>query len=81
MTRRFGIDTSVLVRLLTKHPEADFEYCVSKLHHLLDEGDEIFASNQVIGGDLRRRTASLRSIQADARASLRDALRSGWSPR
>ncbi len=77
MTRRFGIDTSVLVRLLTKHPEADFEYCVSKLHDLLDEGDEIFASNQVIGETYVAVQHHYGVSKADARASLRDALRSG----
>ena len=29
MTRRFGIDTSVLVRLLTGEPEADFALCAA----------------------------------------------------
>ena len=77
MTRRFGIDTSGLVRLLTKHPEADFEYCVSKLHHLLDDGDEIFASNQVIGETYVAVQHHYGVSKADARASLRDALRSG----
>ena len=50
MTRRFGIDTSVLVRLLTGEPAEDFAYCVTKLSALVEEdGAEIFASNQVIG--------------------------------
>ncbi len=49
MTRRFGIDTSILVRLLTGHPESDFESSVSRLRDLLEKGCEIFASNQVIG--------------------------------
>lgn len=49
MTRRFGIDTSILVRLLTRDPEADFEYCVGRLQTVLDADGEVFASNQVIG--------------------------------
>ena len=50
MTQRFGIDTSVLVRLLTGEPEADFARCLSKLQALTeDEHAELFASNQVIG--------------------------------
>ena len=50
MTRRFGIDTSVLVRLLTGDPEAEFARCVASLRVLVDaEGAEIVASNQVIG--------------------------------
>ena len=77
MTRRFGIDTSVLVRLLTRDPEADFEYCVGKLHALLDEGGEIFASNQVIGETYIAAQHHYGVSKADARASLLDALRSG----
>jgi hypothetical protein len=50
MTQHCGIDTSVLVRLATAEPEADFQHCVSELRALLEEQDaEIFASNQVIG--------------------------------
>ena len=49
MTRRYGIDTSVLVRLLTKQPTEDFTYCVSSLSSLVEDGSEILASNQVIG--------------------------------
>ena len=77
MTRRFGIDTSVLVRLLTRHPEAEFEHCVSRLHELVDEGDEVFASNQVIGEAYVAVQHHYGVSKDDARASLRDALRSG----
>ena len=49
MTQRFGIDTSVLVRLLTGDPELGFVRCVQRLTALAGEGAEIFASNQVIG--------------------------------
>ena len=64
MTLRFGIDTSVLVRLLTGEPAEDFEHCVSRLRILIeDDGAEVFASNQVIGEGVRRRSASLWSIQ------------------
>ena len=49
MTRRYGIDTSLPVRLPTVEPEADFAYCVAKPSALVDdEGAESFASNQVI---------------------------------
>ena len=37
MIRRYGIDTSVLVQLLTRDPEKDFECCVSKLRALMGE--------------------------------------------
>ena len=49
MTMRYGIDTSVLVRLITGNPAEQFEQCVSRLSSLVEEGAEIFASNQVIG--------------------------------
>ena len=50
MTRRFGIDTSVLVRLLTRDPQDEFERCVARLTELVEGQDcEIFASNQVVG--------------------------------
>lgn len=50
MTRRFGIDTSVLVRLLARDPQDEYERCVTRLTALVEEQDcEIFASNQVVG--------------------------------
>ena len=50
MIRRFGIDTSVLVRLLAGEPEEDFGHCVRGLRTLIEDEDaEVLASNQVIG--------------------------------
>jgi predicted nucleic acid-binding protein len=50
MTQAFGIDTSIVVRLVTGQPVEIFERCVDRLEHLVVEnGAEIFASNQVIG--------------------------------
>ncbi|MXZ24407.1 MAG: type II toxin-antitoxin system VapC family toxin [Caldilineaceae bacterium SB0666_bin_21] len=50
MTQPYGIDTSILVRLITAEPEPDFQHCVNELRILIEEQDaEIFASNQVIG--------------------------------
>ena len=50
MTARFGIDTSILVRLVTGDPEDGFEQCVRKLTALIERDDaEVFASNRVIG--------------------------------
>ena len=50
MTRRFGIDTSVLVRLVTRDSGPEFERCVEEFRALVEEEDaEIFASNQVVG--------------------------------
>ena len=49
MTQRFGIDTSVLVRLVTADPADMYSHCVEQLSKLVDRGDEVFASNHVIG--------------------------------
>ena len=78
MIRRYGIDTSVLVRLITRDPEKDFEYCVRKLRALVDEqGGEIFVSNQVVGEAYVAVQHHYGVSKAAARASLLDALRSG----
>lgn len=49
MPARYGIDTSILVRLLTGDPEEGFSSAVRALTALIEDGAEIFASNQVIG--------------------------------
>jgi len=50
MTLRYGTDTSVLMRLLTGHPEEEYERCRQELTRMVVEDNaEIFASNQVIG--------------------------------
>ena len=48
-TRRYGIDTSVLVRLITGEPPDAFSYCEKELTALAEDGARVFASNQVIG--------------------------------
>lgn len=51
MTHRYGIDTSVFVRLLTGDPEADYEKTVQGFEKRLkaEPKAEFFVSNQVIG--------------------------------
>ena len=50
MTQRYGIDTSVLVRLITSLPEAEFRRCQAELTRMVEQDRaELFASNQVIG--------------------------------
>ena len=49
MTRRYGIDTSVLIRLITAQPPDSYTYCIEQLTGLIGTGAEILASNQVIG--------------------------------
>lgn len=78
MTRRFGIDTSVLVRLRTGEPEESFEFCVTKLSALLeDEAAEIFVSNQVIGEAYIAVQHHYGVSKNDAREGLLQVLRSG----
>ena len=49
MTRPYGIDTSVLVRLLTEAPPEEFERCVGRLKSMAESGYTALVSNQVIG--------------------------------
>ncbi len=50
-TQAFGIDTSVFLRLVTGHPQSDFEATVRALKKVLDRHPtaELVVSNQVIG--------------------------------
>ena len=78
MTPRCGIDTPILVRLLTGEPREDFLDCVAGLIALVEhEGSEIFASNQVIGEAYVAVQHHYRVTKPDARAGLLDVLRSG----
>jgi predicted nucleic acid-binding protein len=50
MTQAFGIDTSIVVRLVTGRPPEIFNRCVNRLEQLVaEQGTELFASCQVIG--------------------------------
>jgi predicted nucleic acid-binding protein len=78
MPARFGIDTSILVRLATGDPEDGFENCVRKLTTLIERDDaEVFASNQVIGETYIALQHHYGVSKAEARAALVDVLSSG----
>ena len=78
MTPRFGIDTSILVRLLTGEPREDFLDCVAGLMALVEQGgSEVFASNQVIGEAYVAVQHHYGVSKTDARAGLLEVLRSG----
>jgi len=77
MTRRYGIDTSILVRLLTGDPPEIFERCVAGLGELAEEGCEVFASNQVIGEAYVAVQHHYGVSKVEARSGLADVLRSG----
>ena len=78
MALRYGVDTSILVRLVAKEPQEDFERCVRRLGPLVEErGCEIFASNQAIGEAYAALMHHYGVASADARSGLLDALTSG----
>ena len=79
MTARFGIDTSILVRLATRDPEDGFEHCVRKLTAIIERDDaEVFASNQVVGEAYIALQHHYGVSKLDARAALASALRAVW---
>jgi predicted nucleic acid-binding protein len=78
MTRRYGIDTSVLVRLLTGSPASEYERCKRELIALVEhDGAEVFASNQVIGEAFVAVQHHYGYSGADARMGLLSILTSG----
>ena len=78
MTPRYGIDTSILVRLVSGDPKADFEQCVQRLTQLVHaDGAEIVASNQVIGEAYIALQHHYGVTKAEARSGLATVLRSG----
>lgn len=78
MAARFGIDTTILVRLATGDPEDGFEHCVRKLTALIERDDaEVFASNQVIGEAYVALQHHYGVSKPDARAALAGVLASG----
>ena len=78
MTRRYGIDTSVLVRLITSLPEAEYRRCQAELTRMVEqEGAELFASNQVIGEAYIAVQYHYGVSKGDARVALTGALTSG----
>jgi len=78
MPARYGIDTSILVRLSTGDPEGAFEDCVRRLAHLTEgEGAEIYASNQVIGESYVALQHHYGVTKVQARDALASVLRSG----
>ena len=78
MTQRFGIDTSVLVRLATGVPQIQFQRTVDKLTLLVEkQGAQIVASHQVIGESYIALQHHYSVTKLDARAALAGVLQSG----
>ena len=77
MTGRFGIDTSVLLRLTTGQPPEEFARCVGELLALVEGGAEIIASNQVVGEAYVAAQHHYGATKEDARVSLLGVFESG----
>ena len=75
--RSTGIDTSILVRLVTGEPPDIHAYCLERLGELVAGGVEVFASNLVIGEAYITMQRHYGASKDDARAGLLDALTSG----
>lgn len=78
-TQVYGIDTSVLVRLLTGHPEKDYERTVEALGRLHRDQPrvELVASNQVVGESYIALQHFYGISKPDATAALLSLLTSG----
>ena len=79
MKRRYGIDTTILMRLMTGDPAKDFTKTVRALESLLEQkpGADILASNQVIGEANIAVRHHYGISKAEARAALLSVLTSG----
>lgn len=75
----YGIDTSVFVRLLTGHPESDFQVTIKKLAalHKREPTSEIVVSNQVIGEAYITLQRFYKLTKVDARAGILKILEDG----
>jgi predicted nucleic acid-binding protein len=75
----YGIDTSVLVRLLTGHPDKEFRTTSAALEKLFDKepAAELVASNQVIGETYITLQHHYGLSKPDARKGLREFLAEG----
>ena len=78
MTLRYGTDTSVLMRLLTGHPEEEYQRCRQELGRMVEEEQaEILASNQVVGEAYIALQHHYGISKPDARNALNQVLTSG----
>lgn len=79
ITPNYGIDTSVFVRLLTGHPQVEFEATVDALFKLLTASPsiEVLVSNQVIGEAYIALQFHYKVSKSDARQALYSVLSAG----
>lgn len=78
-TQVYGIDTSIFVRLLTGHPESDFEKTVRSLERICDQdlASELVVSNQVIGESYITLQHFYGISKSESRKAILDLLQSG----
>lgn len=78
MTARYGIDTSILVRLTTGEPARAFKQTAAALTHMVEtEHVALYASNTVIGEAYIAVQHHYGVGKAEAKAGLRSVLTSG----
>ena len=78
MAGSYGIDTSVLMRLITRDPPDTYRHCLEQLNALIEDGRlEIFASNQVIGEAYVAVQHHYDVSEPEARTALLEVLQSG----
>ena len=72
-----GIDTSVVIRLVTGQPPDTHAYCLERLNQLVNEGIVVIASNQMIREAFATIQFRYGMARSDARAGLLRALTGG----
>ncbi len=78
MALLYGIDTSILVRLVARKPQREFEACVRQLAGLAEErGCRLLVSNQAIGEAYAALMHHYAISSRNAKAGLSDTLTSG----
>jgi predicted nucleic-acid-binding protein len=78
MTQRFGIDTSILVRLASGQPQAAFDATVRQLVQMVErQGNSLVAVNMVIGEAYIALQHHYKVSKRDAKAALHSVLISG----
>ena len=77
MTGHFGIDTSVLLRLVTGEPQGDLDRCLAGLAAEIEAGGQVFVSNQVLGEAYIVLQQFYGTSKSAARAALLEVLQRG----
>jgi len=78
-TQGYGIDTSVFVRLLTGHPDAEFQATIASIQAIFktEPAAELVVSNQVIGESYITLQFHYKLTKAEAKGGIRKLLSDG----